>query len=189
MNSNRINVLGQNVVNTLENLIKNEVQDVDESFFYLKAVIQNFKAKICKVNHLKYWNELLTIQMTSLEKLFIEEPEIISPNLSPVLPSEKNERLLKVFTPIVDKKSKIKCSVKTCKKTFARRATYFAHMDTKHLGEKKRYCSQDPQGTCRLISRVTKRECGAKLPLKEVKTLNNIKLDWVKLGHFEALYY
>ena len=111
------------------------------TFQNLKINSKTFARKLSNYKELKYWYSLFQSQ---LETLFFKiDTEINQMNINQVMTetkpraktSPKNRKTpkankcLHLFTPLIDKSQKLKCTVKGCTITFSRRTSYLKHMD------------------------------------------------------------
>ena len=158
--------VGETVIRNLNSLLNETPTNVKEELENLSITTEAFSQNLEKFDELKYWSNLFKLQFQELLKVLEKKNKSKKVQHTQIQSKIIKRRILHMFTPLVDRNCKIQCSVKGCKLRFARRGTYLIHMDKKHPNEPKRYFVRDPVGSCRLISRLSKRECGAKLPLK-----------------------
>ena len=160
---------GTQVISKLEGILSDLEQVSHETCedLKLKTVALIRRLQVSPKN--AHWANVINFQFQDLKHFFKKHAnksssQLTTPQRFDVSPSNTYVP----FTPLVDVYSKISCDIQNCDGRFSHKRSYELHVTTLHGhdGFQPDPTKRDPLGTCRLISRKTRKECGTKLPLK-----------------------
>ena len=177
--------VGLLVISNINAILQNDEEDLTPLF---KEIICQFISAIFAHKELSTWANVCQVQMNELLSLLensnykTADPNYVKaanlPSTSAPSSSKRGNDTprsatsdishIKRFSPLVNEKSKIRCTVIGCSSRFAHKRSYRKHMSRFHVGHKIDHSQKDPPGTCLMISAKTNRPCMAKLPYRSI---------------------
>ena len=164
---------------SLNTAINNLLRDISAGRNYtttmLEAESTSFLTAIRDSRTFEHWTGLIEKQISELNNLF-ETDALMHSNRSPEVQTPAGQSgsssgpdlsHIKVFSPLIDESSRLKCSIVGCNSRFSYRRSYESHMRNFHPNMEVRKV-RDPPGTCRLFVANSQRPCNAKLPVRSI---------------------
>lgn len=185
------------VISNIDAILKHKEEVLSALF---KEIVSQFIAALFAHKDLLTWANIYQVQFNEILQIQ-EKPSSTVPDpkcrdrdgesLSASVPTTSNSANetpksasgnilhIKKFSPLIQERSKLRCTVAGCSSRFAHRRSYQKHMRVFHQNHKIDLGLKDPPGTCLMLSAKTNRTCGAKLPYRSIyqhlQTFHNIK--------------
>ena len=151
----------------MENSAQWAIADLEHTFnsFIIKLNAEQTSSHWLPIieNHYQEISNILLNPESSKEDN--ESSKFLTPKASSTIDQGGNVFL---FSPYIDEKAKIPCTLLSCKSTFMHRRSYREHMKKFHANLPIDYSVRDPPGTCRLLSPITGQQCNSRLPLRSI---------------------
>ena len=164
---------------SLNTAINNLLRDISAGRNYTSTMLEaestSFLTAIRDSRTFEHWTGLIEKQISELKNLF-ETDALMHSNRSPEVQTPAGQSgsssgpdlsHIKVFSPLIDESSRLKCSIVGCNSRFSYRRSYESHMRNFHPNMEVRKV-RDPPGTCRLFVANSQRPCNAKLPVRSI---------------------